>query len=54
MVLAGGPLQIPQGLMAKPAKPQSLHAVNFAPEKFALWNERHLRLLDYRIGLPYL
>lgn len=39
--------QIPQGL---PAKPESSPAVNFAPEKSALGNERHPQ---QTVGLPY-
>lgn len=43
-------LQIPHRLDGWTGQP----VVNFAPENSPLGNERHLRLLDYLIGVPYL
>lgn len=55
MLLAvGAPLNRkshPDGLTGQSSK---LTRLNFTPEKFALRNVRHLRLLDYNIGVPYL
>lgn len=40
--------------MSDPAKLQRSPALNFALKKSVLRNERHSRLLDYLIGVPYL
>lgn len=40
--------------MSDPAKLQRSPASNFALKKSVLRNERHSRLLDYLIGVPYL